>query len=134
MFSTQVWCKEFSCHRKFHHNRYLCFSGSKLLINFEGCTVNPGTRDKYCSEHKHLQQPCISSNKISSKSLKILRTSNNQKSTTIGDDTVYIVEGIIATPLGSKYFWVLQFSLVRANPSPQISKLINIFWFRNILS
>ena len=68
---------------------------SSLLYFVLGCTTNPGTKNKYCSEHKHLQQPCISSNSLNSKSLKLLTKSNNQKTTTIGDDTVFIIEGVL---------------------------------------
>ena len=57
-----------------------------------GCTTNPGTKSKYCDEHKHLQQPCIASTSLNPASLKLL-TSRNKKTVTIGDDTVFVIEG-----------------------------------------
>ena len=58
-----------------------------------GCTTNPGTKNKYCTEHKHLQQPCVSSNSLDTGSVKLLNDSRNQKSATIGDDSVFVIEG-----------------------------------------
>ena len=73
-----------------------------------GCTKNPGTKEKYCPEHKHLQQPCISSNKLSSKSLNKLRATKTGKSKTIGNDTVYIIEGVLdsKTETDGRYFLI----------------------------
>ena len=64
-----------------------------LLFLLLGCTTNPGTKSKYCDEHKHLQQPCIASTSLNPASLKLLTSSRNQKTITIGDDTVFVIEG-----------------------------------------
>ena len=77
-----------------HHNvRFSLETFVIKVMSYIGCTTNPGTKNKYCVEHKHLQQPCVSSNSLDKASVKLLNNSRNQKSATIGDDSVFVIEG-----------------------------------------
>ena len=62
---------------------------------FSGCTVNPGTKNKYCKIHVNSSQPCIDYSSISREDLARLRKEKQQnKSEIVGVDTVLVIEGI----------------------------------------
>jgi hypothetical protein len=60
-----------------------------------GCTKNPGTKHRYCHEHKTLQQPCLAVKKIDTAELaEIRKTRIKKNSSNINEDTVLIIEAI----------------------------------------
>ena len=95
------WCMVFDGGMK--ANRRLCsallsqvrvFPTSQTVVT-TGCTINPGTKERYCKEHKLLGQPCISTKKIPKAELEQIRSSRiSDKSANLHEDTVLVLEGI----------------------------------------
>ena len=73
-------------------------------ITFLGCTVNPGTKNKYCKLHINSAQPCIDYSALSREDWARLRNEKRQnKSENVGVDTVLVIEGMCHVMIKMKH-------------------------------